>query len=341
MQTGAANWDGWLYPRVESQNDYFNNFVPANPAPTILQSVALSSWNGPSGGITIVGADGQTGDGFGGKLYGWFIPPVSTNYVFYISCDDGGRLSLSTNDSPENLRVIACESLWNGPNQWTNICDEYPGPGTPHRGDGTATGAGAPAGYVWDNSVPGRTPATACLQNRSDQFIVAYFDSTGLSGGPPGATDSWAAAASQVSDCIPPEMNNFWPNVDANGQALILLQAGQMYYMELENVQITGSYNEGVTFKIAGEPDPLSPSATVMTGSIIAGTVPFTPSISIAQTGNGAVINYTGVLLAGTDVNGITNVVAQSSGGTAISLGGPSQYRPPGTGASMFYRTRE
>ena len=101
IQTGVANWDGWLYPALMSQNDYFNNFVPANPTPTILQSVALASWDGPSSDVTIVGADGQTGDGFGGKLYGWFIPPVSTNYVFYISCDDGGRLSLSTNDSPD------------------------------------------------------------------------------------------------------------------------------------------------------------------------------------------------------------------------------------------------
>ena len=65
---------------------------------------------------------------------------------------------------------------------------------SPHRGDGTATGVGPP-GYVWDNSVAGGSPATACLQNRSDQFIVAYYDSTGLPGGPPGATDSWAAAA--------------------------------------------------------------------------------------------------------------------------------------------------
>ena len=136
-------------------------------------------------------------------------------------------------------------------------------------------------------------------------------------------------------------MTSFWPNVDANGQALITLQAGQKYYMELENVQITGSYNEAVTYKFAGEPDPLSPSATVMTGSVIAGTVPFTPTISITQTSGGPVLNYTGVLLAGTDVHGITNVVAQSSGTTAISLGGPSQYRPPGTGARMFYRTRE
>ena len=46
-------------------------------------------------------------------------------------------------------------------------------------------------------------------------------------------------------------------------------------------------------------------------------------------------ISYTGVLLAGTTLSTITNVVAQSSASTAISLGGPSQYSPPGTPAPI------
>jgi hypothetical protein len=349
VQAGAANWDGWQYPGnplgTYAQNDYFNNFVPANPNPYILQSAALGSFDGPSTGVTIPGTDGYTGDGFGGKLYGWFVPPVTTNYVFYISCDDGGRLSLSTNDSPDNLRVIACDSLWNGPNQWTNICDQYPGPGSPHRGDGTATNPASTSGYVWDNSVAGQSPATACLQNRSDQFIVAYYDSTGAPGGPPGATNQqmWSTkAASQVYYCILPAMtNNFWPNRDVYGQALISLQAGKMYYLQLENEQQGGGYNEAVTYKIAGTPDPLSPSTTALSGSVIAGTVAFKPSVNIALKQTGPVITYTGVLLAGTNLNQITNVVAQSSAATAISLGGPSQYTPSPTSTRMFYRTSE
>jgi hypothetical protein len=50
------------------------------------------------------------------------------------------------------------------------------------------------------------------------------------------------------------------------------------------------------------------------------------------------VVTYTGVLLAGTNLTSITNVVAQSSASTAISLGGPSQYSPSHAG-TMFYRT--
>ena len=135
----------------------------------------------------------------------------------------------------------------------------------PHRGDGNATNwvSTVNNNYVWDNSFVAQSPATACLQNRSDQFIVAYYDSAGLSGGPAGATNSWSAAESKVSNCLPSGMTNFWPNRDANGQALIHLQAGQMYYMQLEHWQNGGGYAEGVTYKIAGQPDPFSGDADV------------------------------------------------------------------------------
>jgi hypothetical protein len=344
VQTGAANWDAWQCAAGSTVNAYFNTFVPANPDPPILQSMALTQWEGPSSGVTILGLDGFIGDDFGDKLYGWFIPPVTTNYVFFISCDDGARLSLSTNSSSTNLFVIACEADWNGADQWTNIADNNPS--NPHRGDGTATGVGGPTGYVWDNSIAAQSPATACDENRSDQFIVAYWDSSGITGAPgepAGATDqaNWAASSEPIANSIPPGVTNFWPNVDANGQALIRLQAGQKYYMQLEHMQNGGGYDESVTYKIAGQPDPLSPSASALSGAVIAGTVSFTPTISIAETTGKPVITYTGVLRAGTSVSGITNVVAQSSASTAISLGGPSQYIPPSTTTNTFYRTSE
>ncbi len=311
-----------MCPAGQSDYNYFNTFLPTNPYPVIVQSMALTSWDGPSTGVTNVGLDGYVGDDFGDKLYGWFIPPVTTNYVFFISCDYGGRLSLSTNSSSTNLFVIACESDWNGPDQWTNAADMYPS--GPHRGDGNT------------NSTVQQSPATACYQNRSDQFIVAYYDSTGLPGGPPGAIDqsNWVEyATSQVWYCVLPG-TPFWPNRDADGQALIHLQAGQMYYMQLEHIQNGGGYDEGVTYKIAGTPDPLSPSPSILTGPNIAGFVPFKPTISITETADGPQIAYTGILLSGTTLSTITNQVA-------ISSNGPSLYSPPNTGTNMFYRTSE
>ncbi len=321
IQTGVVNWEAWLCP-FASDYDYFNIFVPTNPSPLILQSMALDSGEGPSSGVTLVGLDGYVGDDFGGKLYGWFIPPVTTNYVFFISCDDGGRLSLSTNASSTNLFVIACDSDWNGRDQWTNAADMFP-TGS-HRGDGNT------------NSTVQQSPATACLQNRSDQFIVAYYDSTGLPGGPPGAIDqmNWAEyAESQVWYCVLPG-SPLWPNRDVYGQALITLQAGQMYYMQLEHVQNGGGYNESITYKIAGAPDPHSPSPSILAGVNIAGFAPFKPTLSIAETADGPQITYTGILLAGTTLSTITNQVAISSNGLSL-------YSPPDTRIGMFYRTGE
>ena len=53
-------------------------------------------------------------------------------------------------------------------------------------------------------------------------------------------------------------MTNFWPNRDANGQALIHLQAGQMYYMQLEHVQQGGGYDEASPIRLRAQPDPFS-----------------------------------------------------------------------------------
>ena len=281
--SGAVSWDCWIDGNNDGTHDYFNTFIPANPYPTILSNMTLTSWEGPSGGINVNG-----GQYFADRMYGWFTPPVTTNYVFYMACDDGGRLSLSTNSEPSNLCVIAAESLWSGADSWTNYSYEFPT--GPHRGDGTSTSANSAGTVGWDTSAASTSPATADQQNRSDEFIVAFYDSyntqNGTTYGPPGATNSWGAALSQVTDCVLPAMtNNFWPKVDANGQALISLIAGQKYFMQLEHVNETGGYDESVTYKFAGAPDPVTPSATVLTGANIEGLVAFTPSVSIGISG--------------------------------------------------------
>ncbi len=337
QQTGVVNWDAWASPVSESDGAYFSTFLPANPHPFILATSVLNSWEGPSSGVTINGGNG-VGSDFGDRMYGWFIPPVTTNYVFFISTDDGGRLSLSTNSSSTNIFVIACETDWDGADQWTNIEDQFPS--QPHRGDGTASGTNNLSGFVWDNT------GTASLQNRSDQFITAYYNGANLGVGLPGEpTDStlaeqavWAASADvsqgSMTTVIQTNTENFWPHRDANGHALISLVAGQKYFMQLEHINNTGGYDESVTYKFAGAADPTSPGATVLTGANIAALVPFTPTISIADVAGAPQITYTGVLYSGTNLAAITNVLA-------ISSNGPSVFNPVHTAPKMFYRTSQ
>jgi hypothetical protein len=335
---GVADIDYWEYPTQDTQY-YFNTFLPNTPNPEILTNIFNPNWDGPTSGINVNG-----GNYFGDRMYGWFIPPATTNYVFYISCDDGGRLSLSTNSDPANLCVIAAETLWTTEGGWTNYSYEYPT--GDHRGDGTSITVNAGGTLGWDTSAAaGMTngsgvwvpdPATACQQNRSDQFIVSYYDSSGLPGGPAGANDqaNWSSYALDQVTWAVTNGSRFWPYVDANGQALISLQAGQQYYIQLEYCQQTGGYGGGVTYKYAGDPDPLSPSATIMTGTNIAALVPFTPSLSIALSNGSPVITYYGVLWSGPTVTNISTQVG-------ISSGGAGQYIPPAGQSAEFFRTSE
>ncbi|MCI0540769.1 MAG: hypothetical protein L0Z50_36685 [Verrucomicrobiales bacterium] len=48
------------------------------------------------------------------SVYGWFKPKVTGNYVFFVSSNDDSDLFLSTDDKPENLKLIAAETNWSG-----------------------------------------------------------------------------------------------------------------------------------------------------------------------------------------------------------------------------------
>lgn len=57
-------------------------------------------------------------DNFGYRYFGFLIPPVTGNYLFFISSDDNSRLNLSTDDNPANKRQIAIEPTWSNVGFW-------------------------------------------------------------------------------------------------------------------------------------------------------------------------------------------------------------------------------
>jgi hypothetical protein len=155
---------------------------------------------------------------------------------------------------------------------------------------------------------------------------VAYNDSVN-------GTGNWPTATSQVTDVVPAGATNLWPTRDANGQALIHLQAGKKYFMQCEYVQLTGGYNLTVTYKFAGAPDPASPSASLLTaasGTLI-GMAPWVqapPSVSASLNGSGKpVITFTGVLQSSANVVGPYSDVTNAT----------SPYTP--TNGTAFFRT--
>ena len=68
----------------------------------------INSWEIPS----------NAADDYGVRIRGYVIPPVTGDYVFYLTSDDHSGLYLSTDESPENRRRIAYVDSWREPRKW-------------------------------------------------------------------------------------------------------------------------------------------------------------------------------------------------------------------------------
>jgi hypothetical protein len=61
-----------------------------------------------------VGLDDTGGhDNFARRVSGYFVPAVTTNYVFYVTSDDDSVLFLSTDETPANKRQVCQQDWWN------------------------------------------------------------------------------------------------------------------------------------------------------------------------------------------------------------------------------------
>jgi hypothetical protein len=94
-----------------------------NILPDVLDPTWLAANSPPSNTLWISTFEHQSvlPDESSERIYGWFTPPVTTNYVFFISADDESLLLLSTDSSLANRCQIALEEYWSADgNNWTN-----------------------------------------------------------------------------------------------------------------------------------------------------------------------------------------------------------------------------
>jgi hypothetical protein len=66
-------------------------------------------------------------DNYGQHMYTWLSPPLTGEYTFWISSDDNSRLFLSTNDNPENAKLIAQVPEWTNSRQWNKYPQQMSG----------------------------------------------------------------------------------------------------------------------------------------------------------------------------------------------------------------------
>jgi hypothetical protein len=63
-------------------------------------------------------ANNAYGDSYGVQMVGYFYPPSTGDYVFYLASDDNGNLFLSSDDNPANKKLIAQETGYSNPRSW-------------------------------------------------------------------------------------------------------------------------------------------------------------------------------------------------------------------------------
>jgi hypothetical protein len=95
------------------EQDFYSGATRANLEDPTFSSPAtfvtyLASFETPSG----------QGDNYAERVSGYFVPPQTTNYVFFVCGDDDSDLFLSTDATPASKYLIASESNWSNSREW-------------------------------------------------------------------------------------------------------------------------------------------------------------------------------------------------------------------------------
>lgn len=148
--TISAMHDGWTFnaqfanPVVIGPSAVNVNFTATAPA-AVVGGITLEHWEGISGtsvsNLTSNAAypnsptysyvltslfEGGTdfADNYGQRVRGYFRPPTTGAYTFYIASDDNSELWLSTTDQAANKVKIASVTSWTSSRQWTKYTSQ-------------------------------------------------------------------------------------------------------------------------------------------------------------------------------------------------------------------------
>jgi len=93
--------------------DLFTNAKWPN-SPDLVTYSNHAEWPQNSSGDINDVPEGNVQDNYGMQLLGYVHPPETGEYQFFVAADDRTVLYISTDETPENKRLIAIEPEWNG-----------------------------------------------------------------------------------------------------------------------------------------------------------------------------------------------------------------------------------
>lgn len=94
----------------------------------LISAIPLNDPPQETGVITLFEAPSNVGDNYGTRIRGYVCPPVSGNYTFWISGNDRTELWLSTDQNPENKRLIASPDGFTNERQWNKYASQQSAP---------------------------------------------------------------------------------------------------------------------------------------------------------------------------------------------------------------------
>lgn len=98
-------------------------FLPAlTNSPNFINGISTSSQLTP-----LLETPSNTADNYGQRIRGWFIPPATGAYRFWVAADDRAELRLSTDESVANTRTIASVPDWGGVRVWNKNAEQESG----------------------------------------------------------------------------------------------------------------------------------------------------------------------------------------------------------------------
>lgn len=88
---------------------------------------------------------------YGQRLHGYLVPPLTGDYTFWISSDDGGALYLSSDEDPAKATRIARVDGWTSPREWNRESNQRSAPIRLTAGNAYYISALMKEGYGGDN----------------------------------------------------------------------------------------------------------------------------------------------------------------------------------------------
>jgi ELWxxDGT repeat protein len=92
---------------------------------TSISSIPVNSPPSNTVTLTSLSTPNYYANDYGSRIRGYFCPPATGTYVFYISADDTGELWISSNDSPENKSRVASVPAATRVNQYNKYMSQF------------------------------------------------------------------------------------------------------------------------------------------------------------------------------------------------------------------------